>query len=215
MTEKIFAIYGASGFGREVLPLAKDITQNKDAKLIFIDDENKGVCNGIKIMQFEQFISLESKEKHVCLAIADNKIRQYLFHKLEENNISHWSVSAKNSTILNDCIVGENSILAPFVTLTSNIRIGKSFQANLYSYVGHDCRIGNFVTFAPAVKCNGNVKIEDNVYIGTGAIIKQGTSKKPLVIGEGAVIGMGAIITKNVPPGTKIVARPQQFPLQA
>jgi acyl-[acyl carrier protein]--UDP-N-acetylglucosamine O-acyltransferase len=39
---------------------------------------------------------------------------------------------------------------SPFVTLTSNITIGKHFQANLYSYVEHDCVIGDFVTFAPA-----------------------------------------------------------------
>jgi acetyltransferase-like isoleucine patch superfamily enzyme len=41
-----------------------------------------------------------------------------------------------------------------------------------------------------------NIHIEDHAYIGTGAIIKQGTPDKPLVIGKGAVIGMGAVVTK-------------------
>ena len=70
--------------------------------------------------------------------------------------------------------LGEGAILSPFVTLTSNIRIGRHFHANLYSYVEHDCMIGDYVTFAPCVKCNGNIVIEDHVYIGTGAVIKQG-----------------------------------------
>jgi hypothetical protein len=82
--------------------------------------------------------------------------------------------------------------------LTSNIRIGKFFQANIYSYVAHDCIIGDYVTLAPKVCCNGRVKVGDHVYIGTGAIIKNGTSDKFLTIGEGAIIGAGAVVTKDV-----------------
>jgi acetyltransferase-like isoleucine patch superfamily enzyme len=104
--------------------------------------------------------------------------------------------------------VGPGSILCPFVTLTSNIKIGSNFHANIYSYVGHDCRIGDYVTFAPGVKCNGSVVIEDNVYIGTGACIKPGSLERPMVIGEGAVIGMGAVVTKSVSAGTVVFGNP-------
>ena len=73
--------------------------------------------------------------------------------------------------------IGEGSLLCPFTCLTSNIKIGKFFHANIYSYVAHDCIIGDYVTFAPGVKCNGNIHIEDHAYIGTGAVIKQGTQQ--------------------------------------
>ena len=98
--------------------------------------------------------------------------------------------------------------MSPFVTITSNVIIGKCFQANIYSYVAHDSRVGDFVTFAPGAKCNGNVVIEDNVYIGTGAIIRQGRPNKPIVIGQGAIVGMGAIVTKNVPAGVTVIGNP-------
>ena len=68
--------------------------------------------------------------------------------------------------------------------------------------------IGDYVTFAPSVRCNGNIVIEDHAYIGTGAVIKQGTPEKPLVIGKGAVVGMGAVVTKDVPPGVTVVGNP-------
>ncbi|RYZ85331.1 MAG: hypothetical protein EOO68_30390 [Moraxellaceae bacterium] len=104
--------------------------------------------------------------------------------------------------------IAEGSILCPFVCLTSNIKIGKFFHANIYSYVAHDCVIGDFVTFAPGVKCNGNIIIEDHAYIGTGAIIKQGTPEQPIVIGKGAVVGMGAVVTKSVAAGVTVVGNP-------
>jgi hypothetical protein len=97
------------------------------------------------------------------------------------------------------------------VTLTSNINIGKSFHANLYSYVAHDCNIGDYVTFAPGVKCNGNVTIEDNVYIGSGAIIKQGTANKPIIIGKNSIIGAGSFVTKNVEKNTTVFGNPAKI----
>jgi acetyltransferase-like isoleucine patch superfamily enzyme len=109
---------------------------------------------------------------------------------------------------MDEVLLGEGAILSPFVTLTSNIRIGRHFHANLYSYVEHDCVIGDFVTFAPAVKCNGNVHIGDHAYIGAGAVIRQGKPGKPLVIGKGAVIGMGAVVTRDVSPGVTVVGNP-------
>ena len=104
--------------------------------------------------------------------------------------------------------LGEGAIISPFVTITSNVRIGRHFHANLYSYVAHDCVIGDFVTFAPAVRCNGNVVIEDHAYVGTGAILKQGKPGEPLIIGRRAVVGMGAVVTKNVPEGMTVIGNP-------
>ena len=92
--------------------------------------------------------------------------------------------------------------------VTASARIGLQFQCNIYSYVAHDCVIGDFVTFAPSVCCNGNVHVQDFAYIGTGAVLKQGTADKPLVIGAGAIVGMGAVVTKDVEPGAVVVGNP-------
>jgi sugar O-acyltransferase (sialic acid O-acetyltransferase NeuD family) len=204
---KLFGIYGASGFGAEVMPLAKkEALKEPDAKVVFIDDGK----SGSKVVNFDEFLTIKATEKKVCIAVAKASVRQQLFLKLEENKISHWSLFSEQSVIMDNCQVGENSVLAPFVTLTSNIKIGKSFHANLYSYVAHDCILGDFVTFAPGVKCNGNVHIGDKVYVGAGAIIKNGKPGNPLVIGDNALIGMGAVVAKSVPPGTMVVANPSK-----
>lgn len=203
----IYGIYGASGFGIEVLPLLKEkIGLNE---IYFIDDNSSSeYLNGCKVLTFSEFLNKKSDNYFVTIAIADSKIRELLTTKCKDNNIKILDINAKNTIVLDNVEIGEGSILCPFVTLTSNIKIGKSFHANLYSYVAHDCIIGDYVTFAPSVKCNGNVKIEDYAYVGTGAIIKQGKPSKPLIIGKGATIGAGAVVTKNIPAGMTVFGNP-------
>jgi len=207
MSGIISAIYGASGFGKEVLPLARN--QNPSEELYFIDDNLAGrSILGTRVLKYEEFLSLNAKEKRVAIAIANSSVREQLTKKCMADGIQLWNIQAANTVVLDAVSIGPGHILCPFVTLTSDIQIGKGFHANIYSYVAHECQIGDFVTFAPAVKCNGNVVVEDHAYIGTGAIIKQGTPARPLVIGRGAVIGMGAVVTKSVPPGTVVIGNP-------
>ncbi len=42
-------------------------------------------------------------------------------------------------------------------------------------------------------------------------MIKQGTPNQPLVIGQGAVVGMGAVVTKSVPAGVTVVGNPARI----
>lgn len=210
--KSLYAVFGASGFGREVMPLARSELQaqgKSSDSVVFIDDKLAGeFLNGHNVLSYTSFLKLPADERFVSIAIANDMVRQELSERCLRDGIKSWSVRAQNSIVMDEVKMGEGSILCPFVTLTSNIKIGKQFHANIYSYVAHDCVIGDYVTFAPSVKCNGNVIVEDHAYIGTGAIIKQGTLEKPLVIGRGAVVGMGAVVTKDVEPGTVVVGNP-------
>ena len=209
----LIGVYGASGFGKEVMPLVRQqfpILGKDD--FIFIDDGRAGThLNGYSVLSYTDFIKQPVSNKLVTIAIANSSVREKLVTQLNQDNIQHLSIQASNTVVLDEVEIGEGSLLCPFTCLTSNIKIGKFFHANIYSYVAHDCVIGDYVTFAPGVKCNGNIHIEDHAYIGTGAIIKQGTPDKPLVIGKGAVIGMGAVVTKSVPAGVTVVGNPARI----
>lgn len=205
--QKIIGIYGASGFGREVLPLVRE--QYADAQLCFVDDGSQdSELNGYPIYTYQAYLSLPQSDKAVVFAIANSQVREVLEAKCKQDNLPVLSVQASNVVVLDAVEIGEGAILCHFTQLTSNIKIGKQFHLNIYSYVAHDCVIGDYVTFAPGVRCNGNIHIEDHAYIGAGAIIKQGSPDKPLVIGKGAVVGMGAVVTKDVPAGAVVVGNP-------
>ena len=209
---KRYAIYGASGCGRGVMPLARlqlEASQVHDWDLVFLDDSvQTSTLNGHKVLTYTQWLSEPADSRQVCVAISNGEIRSRLVSQCVSDEVSFFEVRAENVVELDEVQLGAGAILCPFVTLTSNIRIGQHFHANLYSYVEHDCVIGDFVTFAPGVHCNGNVVVEDHAYIGTGAILRQGKPGNPLIIGRGAVVGMGAVVTKNVAPGITVVGNP-------
>lgn len=205
------AIYGASGCGRGVMPLARAQWAKTEApyELVFVDDQpREPSINGHRVLTYADWLVQPAEERWIAIAIADGTVRERLARRCEKDGVRFFEVRAANVVQMDDVRIGEGAILCPFVTLTSNIRIGRHFHANLYSYVEHDSVIGDFVTFAPGVKCNGNVVIEDYAYIGAGAILRQGKPGEPLVIGRGAVVGMGAVVTKSVPPGVTVVGNP-------
>jgi sugar O-acyltransferase (sialic acid O-acetyltransferase NeuD family) len=207
---QLIGIYGASGFGKEVMPLVRQhyLQLNKD-NIVFIDDGGRlEQLDGYKVLTYQQFMQHPATQKAVTIAIADSQVREKLNAKLVQDNIEIINVIANNALQYDNITMGKGSIICGFVHLTSNIKIGKGFHANIYSYIAHDCVIGDFVTFAPRVSCNGNVHIEDHAYIGTGAVLRQGTPDKPLIIGKGAIVGMGAVVTKDVPAGTTVVGNP-------
>lgn len=210
---KRFAIFGASGFGREVLPLARQQLQTDLAAgladLVFVDDQPPApMVNGQRVLTYAQWVAEPAVSRHINVAIANSLVRQKLVQRCMDDGVQFFEVRAANVFQLDNVQLGEGAVLCPFVTLTSNIRIGQHFHGNIYSYVAHDCFIGDFVTFAPGVKCNGNVHIEDHAYIGAGVVIKQGQPGAPLVIGRGAVVGMGSVVTKSVPPGQTVAGIP-------
>ena len=86
------------------------------------------------------------------------------------------------------------------------------FDASDSIRIGRDCMIGPFCYItdhdhgrAPGTKVSAQplisapVVIEDNVWIGAGAIILKGVT-----IGTGAIVAAGAIVTKSVPAGAVV-----------
>jgi sugar O-acyltransferase (sialic acid O-acetyltransferase NeuD family) len=182
--------------------------------IIFVDDDPQWhgkIVNGINVISFEKLCREENRDRLISIAIANTRIRKKLVDKCQSQGFHFTDIVSKNSLIYDANEIGQGAILCANTLITSNIIIGKHFHCNAFSYVMHDCIIGDFVTFAPRVCCNGRIIIDDLAYIGTGAMFKQGVQGKPLRVGKGAVVGMGAVVTKDVPPDVTVVGNPARI----
>jgi sugar O-acyltransferase (sialic acid O-acetyltransferase NeuD family) len=212
--ETLFAVMGAGGFGREVMPMVQDdlaMTHRSEyCEAVFVIEDQYAEStpkklNGQRVLTMSQFLRWDGEKRYV-LAIQKSDARQRIAESLPPD-VLPFNVRGSLSGVFDGNEIGAGSILCNFTQITSNATIGKHFHLNLFSCVEHDCRIGDYVTFSPGVKCSGRVVIEDHVFVGAGAVIRDG-SDKPMVIGRGAVIGMGAVVTKSVPPGVTVVGNP-------
>ncbi len=208
--KNIYAVIGAGGCGRSIIPIVKENFKNQtNFDIIFVDNKAKSKnINGYNILNEEQFKIYNSLKINSYIAVADPNTRSKIYNKFKNSNLVFDNLFAKNCVKMDRVKVGIGCLISPFVTLTSNIKIGNFFHANLYSYVEHDCIIGDFVTFAPGVKCNGNVQIDDFAFIGSGAVIKNGDSNKKIKIGKGAIVGAGAVVIDDVEPYSTVVGVP-------
>jgi len=199
----MLAIYGIGGYGREVASFARRL-----GEVVFVTDNPQDwgcMVNEVPVIRFEELVE---RKTPVCIAVADATTRRRLADRCLSAGVPEGQAWASTSIRGDRVRLSGGSILSDLTICTADLEIGRHFHANIYAYVAHDCVIGDFVTFAPRVCVNGNTVIEDDVYVGTGAILRQGTPEKPLRIGRGAVIGMGAIVTKDVAPGVTVVGNP-------
>jgi acetyltransferase-like isoleucine patch superfamily enzyme len=106
------------------------------------------------------------------------------------------------------CTIGDDSFVGPFTEIQQNALIGKRTRIQSHSFIcenvniGDDCFIGHGVMFINDLFKEGKpagdkakwkaTYIENNVSIGSNATIL------PVFICEGAVIGAGAVVTKDI-----------------
>ncbi|MEP9373543.1 acetyltransferase [Mesorhizobium sp. KR1-2] len=208
-----YGLIGAGGHGREVMPMVRWALQDElasgNVEILFVVEgqENETEVNGYRLIGLEAFLAL-SGHKRFNVAIGDSKARQRFADVCRARNVEPFSIFARSAILLDKNEIGEGCMVSEQTIITSNVKIGRFFQANCQCNISHDCVIGDYVTFAPGVKCNGNVTIGNHAYIGAGALIKQGRYDKPLMIGEGAVVGMGAVVIRDVEAYTVVVGNP-------
>jgi bifunctional UDP-N-acetylglucosamine pyrophosphorylase / glucosamine-1-phosphate N-acetyltransferase len=107
--------------------------------------------------------------------------------------------------------VGENAHVGNFVELKKS-RLGKGAKANHLSYLG-DAEIGEAANIgAGTITCNYDGVNKHVTRIGRGAFVgSDSTLVAPVTIGDGAYIGAGSCITKDVPADALAVSRSRQI----
>ena len=197
-------IFGTGGMGREAADLARrsDAVRERYTAIVFAADDPAEPVDGLPVLAPDEI----GAEDELCLALGNPAERRRLARRFEGRRFA--SLAAATAIVSPSARIGAGALLCEHSLVNNGATIGVQFQANVFSHVSHDCVIGDFVTFAPRVSCNGWVEIGDGVFVGAGAVIRNGSRDRPLRIGAGAVIGMGAIVVADVAPGGVVVSPP-------
>lgn len=211
------AVYGAGGFGREVAWLVQSCNHATEHYQVvcFIDDSpsmHGQTLNDIPVMGLdparEQFPAAR-----VVSAIGNPRVRQTVMERVASLGMGTATIIHPNVEYSRWVEIGVGAVICAGTILTTNIELGLQVQINLDCTVGHDVIMGDYTTLAPGAHISGWVHLGRRVYVGTGAVIINGTQESPLLVGDDAVIGAGACVTKSVPPNMTVVGVPAR-PLQ-
>jgi UDP-2-acetamido-3-amino-2,3-dideoxy-glucuronate N-acetyltransferase len=118
------------------------------------------------------------------------------------------------SNLLN-CVIGERTTIHSHVWIGDNVVIGDDCWVQAFSFIPDGVTIGNHVFIGPRVTFSNDkyppakrqdwleTIVEDFASIGAGAVILPGVR-----IGRKAMVGAGAVVTKDVPDGAIVYGNP-------
>lgn len=134
--------------------------------------------------------------------------------------------------------IGDNTRIWQYAVVFENARLGENCNICAHTLIESDVVIGNNVTVKSGVYIWDGTRIEDNVFLGpnatltndpmprskkypekfSGIILKNGCSiganstiLPGLIIGENAMVGAGAVVTKDVPANAVVVGNPAKI----
>lgn len=151
------------------------------------------------------------------LAIGDNSIIRshtviYAGNRIGDNfQTGHHAFVRENNTIGNDVSIGTEAIVEHHVVMGDRVRVHSRAFIPEYSVLENDCWIGPGVVLTNAAYPNAartkeflaGVKVRKNAKVGANSTLLPG-----IEVGEGALVGAAAVVTRNVPAGMVVAGNP-------
>jgi len=126
------------------------------------------------------------------------------------------------------CSIDDNTKIGTFVEIQKNASIGKNCKISSHTFicegvhVGDNVFVGHNVTFINdknprSVNIDGSMQTEvdwvvEETFIKEGASIgSSSTIMCGITVGENAIVGAGAVVTKDVPPNTVVAGVPAKI----
>ena len=200
-------IAGAGGHAKEVMGILAELQQVED--VFFFDDiaavALPKVWERYEVIQnSDNLKKIILKDERFIIGVGRPAMRKLLYEKFSSLGGKVFSIISPFAQIGKFHVELEEGLnIMTNAVITQDVKIGKGTLVHINATIHHDCRIGQFCELSPGCHLLGRVVIEDLVSVGSGAVILPG-----ITIGNGAFIGAGAVVTKDVPPGTTVIGIP-------
>ena len=121
---------------------------------------------------------------------------------------------------LYSCIIGNNCFIGPFVEIQKNVTIGDGTRVQSHCFIcdgvtiGKHCFIGHGTTFTNDLfvdSPNFESWIRRETKIGNDVRIGSNVTLLPITVGDNAIIGAGAVVTKDVSANCVVAGNPAKI----
>jgi sugar O-acyltransferase (sialic acid O-acetyltransferase NeuD family) len=201
-------VFGAGGHGREIAWLAQQ-SWGDDVEVQFVVDRHEYLresVNGIPVRLLNDVEILAAAR--FVVALGDPIARHAASIACNNHGLMPATLVHPRAEVSQWVKLDEGVVIFAGSILTTNVILGAHVHVNISCTISHDVRIGNFSTLSPGVHIAGNVVIGQEVFIGTGANIINGSSDEPLTIGDHSIVAAGACVTKSVATGALVAGIP-------
>lgn len=200
-------LVGAGGFAREIFSYIKNENliyagYKFGGFLSDYKDDLQGFNIDYNIVDVIMSVKLHSSDA-VIIAVADCDLKEKLFEHYTNVGVKILTYIHSTAYIGNNVIIGDGTVICPYATLTSDIRIGVAVTINVHSSIGHDAILGDYCTLSGHCDVTGHVYLESKVFMGSHALVIP-----KIKVGEGAVIGAGSVVISKVKPGATMFGNP-------
>jgi sugar O-acyltransferase (sialic acid O-acetyltransferase NeuD family) len=135
--------------------------------------------------------------------VGNNKIRKERYLQSKEMGYHLINTMGSASIVNPESTIGENCIVGQFVVISHNVRIGNNVFIGTGCSIGHDVVIGDHCLLSDGVSVGGGSSIGSCSYLGMRSIIRNKVS-----IGNDCVIGAGALMLENAEDGSVYMGEP-------
>lgn len=181
-------VLGAGGFAREARDWAEQ-TGSFRVSAFFDEFPKAQELDGLEILS--DWNQLKKFDSYV-LGVGDPLLKEKFMNLAAAQGRKAATVVHPTVVIGRKVEIGEGSVVCPMTVLTTNIIIGRAVMLNLTVTVGHDCRIGDYVTVSPGANISGGCHIGANTYIGTNATLREYVN-----FPANSTLGMGGSLVKT------------------
>ena len=193
---KDLIIVGAGGLARKLFVCLRRLNTDNQWNIKGFIDDNAHALDGKRcdLNIIGTIKDWQPKENEVfAMGVADPHIKQILAEKLKKRG-ARFETIVSPDVIMGDYVeIGEGSVVMTPYNVESEAKIGR-FVTLLGSTIALDGVLGDYSTSTGFVNLTC-AKIGRGVYIGSHAVILE-----HVTVGDGAVIGAGSIVTRDIPP---------------